>query len=101
MGKLIYGDGSTEIEFEDRLLAHLKVAIVTKLRRGETFTLSWDHGHDQGSGRSTIWLHPGIPLHFLFFGGREPVLNRAWAESMLISASSTNGMQIMPEPPQA
>jgi hypothetical protein len=29
MGRLIYGTGDTDVEFEDRLLAHLKVVIST------------------------------------------------------------------------
>ena len=39
MGRLIYGTGDTDVEFEDRLLAHLKVVISTKLRRNEAFML--------------------------------------------------------------
>ena len=42
MGTMQYGSGS-EIQIEDRALAHLKVAIATKLRRNESFTLSWKH----------------------------------------------------------
>ena len=40
MGKIFYGGAATPIEIEDRALAHLKVVIATKLRRGESFTLS-------------------------------------------------------------
>lgn len=42
MGTIRYGD-SNEIHIEDRALSHLKVAIATKLRRNESFTLSWKH----------------------------------------------------------
>ena len=66
MGTLFYGDAATPIRIEDRALAHLKVAIITKLRRGESFTLSWQHPDDQPRGRSTLWLHPNIPLRFVF-----------------------------------
>lgn len=98
MGKLIYGSPGTEIEIEDRVLAHLKVAIIAKLRRNENFSLSWQHGQEGGGGRSTIWIHPAIPLHFKFSGNRQPTLNRAWIEAMLHTANSTAGLQIVPEP---
>jgi hypothetical protein len=39
MGTLNYA--KTTVEFDDRVLAHLKVVIVSKLRRGEPLQLSW------------------------------------------------------------
>jgi len=66
VGRLLYGDGSMPILIEDRALAHLKVVISTKLRRGESFTVSWRHLEDQPRGRSTIWVHPSIPIRFEF-----------------------------------
>jgi len=77
MGKLIYGTNRT-IEIDDRALAHLKVVMLTKLRRGESFAFSWDNDVEAGSGRGTIWISPGVPLEFAFFGNRRPALNRAW-----------------------
>ena len=98
MGKLIYGNDSS-IVLDDRLLAHLKVAVVAKLRRDEKFSISW--AHDDGSGRSTVWIHPSIPLRFEFDGSRTPVLNRAWVEALVMSANSTGGLQMVPEPAQS
>ena len=98
MGRIIYGYDSAEIEFDDRLLAHLKVAIVAKLRRDEKFTLSWDHGIDGGGGRSTVWIHPSIPLQFIFSGSRDATLNREWIEQLMMSANSTGGLQVSAEP---
>lgn len=98
VGRLIYGALPREIEIDDRPLAHLKVAIVSKLRRSESFTLSWDHGKARGGGRSTIWLHQSIPLRFDFDGSRPPVLNRAWIELLMVAANSTEGLQLVPEP---
>ena len=66
MGYLFYGNTSEPIEIPDRLLAHLKVVMATKLRRSESFTLSWRHTEDIPGGRSTIWLQPSIPLRFVF-----------------------------------
>jgi hypothetical protein len=101
MGRLIYGSQHTDVEFEDRLLAHLKVVLTTKLRRNESFSLSWVHGQDDGSGRSTIWVHPAIPLHFHFNNPKQPPLNRAWIEELMLSANSTGGLMVVPEPEES
>jgi hypothetical protein len=98
MGKLIYGSAGTAIEIEDRALAHIKVAILAKLRRDEKFAMSWQHGPEGGGGRSTIWLHPSIPLQFVFNGSRQPSLNRAWIDELLVTANSAGGLQLLPEP---
>lgn len=101
MGKLIYGTGEREIEIEDRTLAHLKVVIITKLRRNESFSLSWAHGVESGSGRSTVWIDPAMPLEFEFYGSRTPALNREWIEVLLQSANTAEGLRMVPEPDPA
>jgi len=97
VGKLFYGDSGTSIVVDDRTLAHLKIAVFTKLRRNESFTLSWQHGTDAPSGRSTIWVHPSVPLHFIFDEDEPPVLNKQWIEQLMRSANSTGGIQLLPE----
>ena len=98
MGKLIYGASVREIEVDDRTLAHVKVAIITKLRRSESFALSFEHGLEQGSGRTTLWIHESIPLQFVFNTARRPDLNRAWIEALMLSANTVGGLQMLPEP---
>lgn len=98
MGTMYYGFGRRDIEIEDRTLMHLKVVIITKLRRGESFCMSWPHGVDKGSGRSSIWLHPSIPLEFSFAGNRPATPNRAWIEALLHSANGPDGLQMLSEP---
>lgn len=97
VGTLYYGDSGTPIGIEDRTLAHLKIAVTTKLRRGESFTLSWQHSEDQPRGRSTLWLHPSIPLRFVFDEPEAPDLSRKWIEDLMRSANSTGGIQLIPE----
>ena len=94
---MFYGDAGTPIGIEDRALAHLKVAIVTKLRRGESFTVSWKHPDEQPAGRSTLWLHPNIPLRFVFDEPEPPELSHAWIEELMRSANSTGGILLVPE----
>jgi hypothetical protein len=95
MGTIYYGGTSTPIEIDDRALAHLKVVIATKLRRGESFTLSWRHPDDQPRGRSTVWLHPSIPLRFVFDDPEPPVLDRDWIERLATSANSSGGIMLV------
>lgn len=97
MGTLFYGDAAIPIGIEDRALAHLKIAIVTKLRRGESFTVSWRHAEDQARGRSTLWLHPNIPLRFVFDEPEAPELSRAWIDELMRSANSSGGIRLVPE----
>jgi hypothetical protein len=97
VGTLYYGDSGTPIGIEDRALAHLKIAITTKLRRGESFTLSWRHPDDQPPGRSTLWLHASIPLRFVFDEPEPPELSRQWIEDLMRSANSTGGIHLVPE----
>lgn len=97
MGTLYYGDSGTPIGIEDRALAHLKIAITMKPRRGESFTLSWMHPADQLRGRSTLWLHPSIPLRFVFDAPERPELSRDWVEELMRSANSTGGIMLVEE----
>jgi hypothetical protein len=97
MGSLIYGPTGTRVEIDDRVLAHLKVVMLTKLRRGEGFAFSWDRGTENGSGRDTMWLNPSIGLEFQFEGSRQPSLNKLWLEELMASANSGGGLHILPE----
>jgi len=98
MGTFIYGQGQREVEIDDRTLAHLKIVMLTKLRRNEAFAFSWSHGVESGSGRSTVWIHPTIPLEFRFYGSRRPALNRHWVEHLLQAANSAEGLEVNAEP---
>ncbi|WP_136054968.1 hypothetical protein [Microbacterium sp. K24] len=97
MGALYYGDAQDPIQVEDRALAHLKVVIATKLRRNESFTLSWKHPEGDAPGRSTLWLHPSIPLRFVFQEPETPELSRKWIEDLALSANSSGGITLIEE----
>jgi hypothetical protein len=98
MGKFIYGSPSIAVEIDDRILAHLKVVILAKLRRGESFAFSWETPPGEGSGHSSIWLNPAVPLQFEFAGSRDPHLNRTWLEQLVQLANSPAGLRVIPEP---
>ena len=97
MGRLIYGAAGTEYEFDDRTLSHVKIAIVTKLRRHESFLLNWQIPADQGGGRISLWISREIPIAYVFAGGRPPKLNDKWMEALLHSSQRTGGMVVMSE----
>lgn len=95
MGKLYYHGSEKPIQIEDLTLAHLKVVIATKLRRNESFTLSWRHPEGEPAGRSTIWLHPSIPLRFVFEAADPPELDQKWITAMATSANSSGGITLV------
>jgi hypothetical protein len=99
MGSLLYGNTGTAIEFDDRALMHLQIVITGKLRRREGFLFSWTDSVALGSGRTSVWLDPSIPLLYRYRGNRVPTINRAWIDAMSISANSGSGLLFTIEPP--
>ena len=95
MGSLTYGHWT--VEFDDRLLAHLQLVIVQRLRMQERFMLSWIDGVEVGSGRSAVWVHPEGDLCFRFAGSRAPRINEEWVRRLTESASSSRGLVVTTE----
>lgn len=94
MAQFIYGD-SRGAQFDERMLAHLQVVMLNKLRRCESFSFSWE----EPRGFVSIWVHPSVALQFVYSGNRAPSLNRAWLELLAEAANSTSGLHPLPEPP--
>jgi len=95
MGSLTYD--TVTVQLGDWVLLHLQIAIVCKLRRGESFLLSWKDSIHVGGGRSSIWIHPSIPLYFKFDQARSSAVNIEWVESLRLAADSTQGMVVVVE----
>lgn len=98
VGTLLYGSPGIEVDFDDRALMHLQVVITAKLRRHESFLFSWSNSSPSVNGRSSVWLHPAIPLFYRFSGSRVPSLNREWIDLLLKSANSSAGLVFVHEP---
>lgn len=96
MGYMIY-DSTTKISFNDHVLAHLEAVIIAKLRRKESFALSWRESAENGAGRSTLWLDGAIPLRFRFDSDHAPKLDRSWLEKLSITAASSTGLIVFDE----
>ncbi|WPO86269.1 ATP-dependent DNA ligase [Herbiconiux sp. KACC 21604] len=97
MGKFLCGS-HIEVEFDDRVLAHLQVVIGAKLRRGESTFFSWRDSADSGDGRTTTWVHPLADVTFKFYGHRNPSINGAWVEALMLEANKPGGLQLVEEP---
>ena len=83
MGYLTYGNTTTPFEIDDELMAHLRVVVVTKLRRNESFALTLNTAE---GAVETLWVHASIPLRFTV---EEDVdLQRPVLVSMMDAANS-------------
>jgi hypothetical protein len=96
VGSLQYNNDA--FPFDDRILAHLQVVIIQKLRRHEGFLLSWQVRAEQGSGRVSLWLDSTIPIIFVFAGTRPVQINRDWVVLMAATADSGTGLTVIDEP---
>lgn len=86
-----------EYELDDRTLAHLKVTVSMKLRRQESFFISWVNPVEKGSGRVSLWVSPSIPLIFRFSGNTSPELNTVWLEVLNEFSHSARGVVLTSE----
>lgn len=96
MGSISYNNEL--FDFDDRVLAHLQVVIVQKLRRHESFLMSWTISQHQGNGRQSIWLDASIPIVFKFLGSRAIELNREWITQLGATANTNMGLAVTDEP---
>jgi hypothetical protein len=94
MGYLYYGSDTQAISMPDRMLAHVKVLAATKLRRNESFTVTWRHSDDEAPGRTTLWLHPAIPLRFTFDSVDAEKIDGQLLQKLAAEASSSGGLNL-------
>lgn len=94
VGLLVYGSQGRTFDIEDRLLAHLRVVFMNKLRRNEPFMFH----RSSDNGMFSVWVHPAVPMMFQFSGSRPPTINRNWVETLMIEAGGANGLRVVPEP---
>jgi hypothetical protein len=90
MAYLYYGTETCPVVMPDRMLAHVKVVVATKLRRGESFMMTWKHAADDGA--TSIWLQPSIPLRFVFDVADTGDLDGEYVQSLARAANSSKGL---------
>ena len=93
MGTLHYGGGAFELD--DVTLAHVRALIAVKLRRHESFFLSWE-GSSDSRGRVGLWIDNGVPIWVEFAGATLPAIDPDRLEAAAKAASSTLGVHIAP-----
>lgn len=96
MGRLIYPGAVYGIEFDDRTLAHVRVVIMNKLRRSESFMLNLTSPH--GTSHSSLWVSSLIPMQFEISSRTSIRLNPRWLDALMVAANSADGFTIVPEP---
>jgi hypothetical protein len=94
VGLLYYGTDAQPAEIPDRVLAHLKVVATTKLRRGESFTVTWRHATEAADGRTSIWMQPAIPLRFVFDDPEPEKLDPEYLHTLANAANTSSGVYI-------
>jgi hypothetical protein len=99
VGRLAYPGPLYGVEIDDRTLAHVRVVIMTKLRRSEPFMFPVSSPH--GTGTISYWLSAHIPIQFEFRAPHRGPLNRACLDALARSANSIDGMYVVPEPDAA
>lgn len=92
MAQLYYGADARPAEIPDRVLAHVKVVTATKLRRGESFMLTWRHGGEGPEGRTSLWMQPSIPLRFVFENPEPETLDAEYLRTLANEATSGRGI---------
>ncbi|MEL4317902.1 hypothetical protein WJX64_02690 [Leifsonia sp. YIM 134122] len=95
MGILHYG--TQTFDMDDRLLAHLQMIIGIKLRRSESFFMTWNESSTSVDARRAIWIDNGVPIYMEYDGRLQPPMNMDWAEKLANSANKGGGLIIMAE----
>lgn len=90
MGFLIHG--GRDYEFENNLLAHLKVVISQKLAKQESFFLSWSKTAEEGYGRVSLWISPHALIAFRFQTNKSPELNITWIKVLKALSNTPRGL---------
>ncbi|CAH0149513.1 hypothetical protein SRABI76_00757 [Microbacterium oxydans] len=94
MGTLEYNSSRPPIDIEDVTLAHLKIIIGTKLRRQESFMMTWLPDDKNPAGRLTAWVHPSIPLILAFDDATMPKIDPKRIARMMESLNSAGELLI-------
>jgi hypothetical protein len=93
MGRLVYGALQRRIVVDDRLLAHIEVVVLSRLRRNNAFALRWAETGER-PGRRTIWIHQGTDLCFEYDQAEQDELDRELLDQLAKAADSNTGINL-------
>ncbi|MBO0983538.1 hypothetical protein [Rathayibacter sp. SD072] len=97
MGVLIFGAWRRRIEFDDRTLSHIRIAIRTRMSRGAPFRVTWRTSQEAEFRSHAILVQPGSLLEYRFDDPQLVVLNRLWLRELLSPAIGRD-MVVIDEP---
>ncbi|TCL79394.1 MULTISPECIES: hypothetical protein [unclassified Rathayibacter] len=83
MGQLIYGAWRWRIDFDDRTLHHLRIALERRMLIGAPFRLTWAQRGRAEHHPNAITIHPSSPLEYHFDQRETSGMNRLWLRSLL------------------
>lgn len=95
MGTLKYGRPQRNYQVDDRMLAHLAVVLIKKLRGDEAFWFSIS----TADGPVVLCMSGKVPLRFEFVDSRSISINRDWVHAIEQSAHDPLGFRAVDEPP--
>jgi hypothetical protein len=93
MGRLAYGAIPRTIAIDDRLLAHIEVVVLSRLRRNNAFALRWTEAGER-LGRRTIWIHQATDLTFEYDQAEQGELDRELLDQLAKAADSNAGINL-------
>lgn len=91
MGKLFYSSDPQPIVVDDRLLQYLQVVLSTKLRRNESFTITWTDTESKHT-RTTLWVQPAISLRFQYDSVETQRLSGGYLRQLADQAATSSGL---------
>lgn len=91
MGKLFYSSDPQAMDVDDRLLQYLQVVVATKLRRNESFTITWSDASN-GIGRTTLWIQPAISMRFVYSSAESARLSGGYLRQLADHAAMSSGL---------
>ncbi len=93
MGTLYYGASRLALKIDDVTLAHLRVVATAKLRRNESFAITWTDPDEPEGARESLWIHRDADLMFVL-DGRAPRLDNSLLASMSAAAYVARGIEL-------
>jgi len=99
MGRLTFLNGE-RVNLDDRTLSHVYRVMLTKMRNGEGFHLTWVDDPSLGHGRTTMWIHSETSF-VCKIGTPVDHYDPAWIEALTVAANSIAGLTPLPEPTPA
>jgi hypothetical protein len=93
VGTLYYGASRLALRIDDVTLAHLRVVAAAKLRRGESFAITWTDPEEPEGTRESLWIHRDADLMFKL-DGPAPRLDNARLASMSAAAYVARGVEV-------